>query len=152
MTASSPFGFGAGGYQEEIISPPLPDPIQLSPEQAEQLRDDAQPKAGKYYTRLQGLYGTIGLGLYMFDPVCGGAVLASADETARSVDRLARENPSIRRVVEAMLTGSAYGQLLAAHLPILKAIADHHMPERFRFQGLPWATPEAFSGDGASAS
>ena len=119
--------------------PVMPHPDETTPmeeQTARAIADDLKPKAGKYYTRLAGLYGSIGIVTFMFDPHCGQGILESADDTARSVDRLARENPAIRRIVESVLAGSAWAEFFAAHAPIFKVVAEHHMPagimERFR--------------------
>lgn len=85
------------------------------------------PKAkGKYVQPLTEIYGFVGMGLILVDPVCGQAVLSSAEACAKSVDELAYKNPAVRRVVESITQGSAVGAVVAAHMPIILAVAGHH--------------------------
>lgn len=108
---------------------------ELAPEEAakkaaQEIFDKEAP--GKYYTPLMRIYGIIGMVLMRFDKTCGSAVLLQAEDTARAVDRLAKENPAVRRVIEAIIAKSVYGELIAAHAPILATVFAHHIPQTFR--------------------
>lgn len=81
---------------------------------------------GKYVAPLTELYGFVGMGLLVVDPVCGKAVLESAEGCAKSVDELAYKNAAVRRVVESLTQTSAIGAVVMAHMPILLAVASHH--------------------------
>lgn len=75
------------------------------------------------------LYAGIGAVLAMRDPVCGAAIIANAEECAKSLENLARENDAVRRALEALLKTSNWGLVMTAHLPILMAIYAHHGPK-----------------------
>lgn len=125
-------------------------PAVPTPEEEEALREQAREVAeglgpqrpGKRYKKLEGLYGTIGLVVVGFDPICGTGILQSAQETAKAVDRLCQENAQVAKIVDRVLTGSAVMELIAAHAPIFMVVMQHHAPEGF-LQGfrLPWMAP-----------
>lgn len=122
-------------------------PPSLSPEQARAEAERLGPSTGRYYRPLQGLYGMIGLSVYAFDRVCGTAILASADNTARAMDKLARENRAVARMVERLLTISTFGLVLEAHAPILIAVMSHHASDQLKESmraafTLPFKPPE----------
>jgi hypothetical protein len=105
-----------------------------------------KPREGSLVKPLTDLYTTVGLTLAPFDPVCSTAVLTNAEECARRLEMLARENESVRRVILAMVQTSAWGGVLAAHLPIIAMIMTHHGPPavRERAAGIAMITnPEA---------
>jgi hypothetical protein len=79
--------------------------------------------------------------LLPFDQPCGTVIINSAEDCARSLDSLARENPKVRRALMAMVETSVWGQVIAAHLPIITAIAMHHVgPVKNAMQGVPIVT------------
>lgn len=78
---------------------------------------------------LQQMYAFAGMGLMPFDPVCGTAVMMSAESCAESLAELAQHNESVRRVLLALTQTGAWGGVLAAHLPLVLAIVSHHGPE-----------------------
>lgn len=86
------------------------------------------PRGGKLADGLQDIYVTIGMMLMVVDPVCAQAVITAAPECAKSMEKLAKENEAVRRVLLKMLETSAWGSVIAAHLPILMAVAAHHVP------------------------
>lgn len=87
-----------------------------------------KPRPGSLKKPLQDMYGTIGMTVAMFDPVCGQAILANAEACAIALENMARENEAVRRVIMSLVQTSIWGQLIAAHMPILLAIAMHHVP------------------------
>lgn len=91
-----------------------------------------KPREGSLVKPLTDLYTTIGLTLAPFDPVCSTAVLTNAEECARRLEALARENESVRRIILAMVQTSAWGGVIAAHLPIIAMVMTHHGPEAVR--------------------
>lgn len=101
----------------------------LSVPDAERISDNLSPSTGKYYNKLRGMYGFGGMILFRFDPVCGSAVLRNAEQTAKSLDALARENRAVGRIVEFMLQSSTMGLFLGAHAEMVGTIVAHHMPQ-----------------------
>lgn len=87
-----------------------------------------KPRPGSLKKPLQDMYGTIGMTVALFDPVCGQAILANAEACAIALENMARENEAVRRVIMSLVQTSIWGQLIAAHMPILLAIAMHHVP------------------------
>lgn len=85
-------------------------------------------RAGKYVPALEQMYGYIGMGLMLVDPTCATAVLEASHECAVSIDALGKTNIAVRRVLEALTNTSAIGAVMVAHLPIIMAIAMHHVP------------------------
>lgn len=87
-----------------------------------------KPRPGSLKKPLQDMYATIGMTVTMFDPVCGQAIIANAEACATALENMARENEAVRRVIMSLVQTSIWGQLIAAHMPILVAIAMHHVP------------------------
>lgn len=85
-------------------------------------------KKGQFVEPLMKLYAGAGTAVMMFDPVCGQAVLMSAQKCAESVDELAYQNESVRKAVWALTQTSIMGAVLVAHLPIIMAVVMHHVP------------------------
>lgn len=77
---------------------------------------------------LEDFYGSIALMVMVVDPHCGSAVMRSANGCAVALDKAARESPAVRRIVHRLIETSVMGQVVAAHAPIVIAIARHHMP------------------------
>lgn len=75
---------------------------------------------------LQNLYGQIGMMAFPFDQHCGGAVLENAESMAKAMEDLAKENQSVKRVLEKLAETSAVGTVFMAHAPVIMAITSHH--------------------------
>lgn len=103
----------------------------------------AVPKTrpGALVEPLTGIYTSIGVVLTPFDPLCAASVMESAEKCATSLDALAQRNDSVRRALLALTETSAWGGVIAAHLPILLMVASHHGPENV----AAIASPMAFS-------
>lgn len=82
----------------------------------------------KFAKRIEDLYGGIGFCVGMFDPYCANAILANAKTMAESMEQLALENPEIKKWLERLMMTSAWSGVLVAHMPIIMAIASHHVP------------------------
>lgn len=86
-------------------------------------------RAGPIAKGMNSLYRRAGKLIRIWDPEVGQAVVACTykeDEDDTTVgeawENLARTNPRIRAFLLKMLTGSAWGSLIMAHLPIFMAI------------------------------
>lgn len=97
-------------------------------------------RKGQFVEPLTKMYAAVGTGVIMFDPVCGQAVLMSAQKCAETVDELAYNNEAVRRAVWALCQTSVWGAVIAAHMPIIMAIVMHHVP----------AAQQAFGAMGAN--
>ena len=99
-----------------------------------QLDDVPMPdskKAGRpsrIKVEVQNLYMAAGLGVYPFDNAIGSLLADNAENCAVAWDELAKKNPSIKRTLEKLLETSAYGTLIAAHMPIAVAVATKYVP------------------------
>lgn len=76
--------------------------------------------------RLTTAFTGIGTAVYAIDQTCGTSVLMGAESLGVALDHLAHENPSVRRVLEAMLTTSAWGEVMMAAASITIPILQHH--------------------------
>lgn len=94
---------------------------------------------------LADMYTMIGAVLSPLDPVCGGAVIQAAPEAAKALEKLAKTNPEVRRILVGMVTTSTWGAVVTAHMPIILAVVMHHMP---RITGAPTGPAD---GDSPSA-
>ncbi len=87
-----------------------------------------KPRPGALVKPFTDLYVSVGTMMLPFDQVCGMAIVQSAPKCAEALEQLARENPAVRRALMAMVETSVWGAVIAAHAPILLAIAMHHVP------------------------
>ncbi len=84
--------------------------------------------AGGLAAPLKDLYILVGAMLSPVDPICGGAIIQQAPDCAKALETLAKQNPEVRRVLVALVSTSAYGAVVTAHIPIILAVAAHHIP------------------------
>lgn len=98
-----------------------------------------KPRPGSLVRPLTEFYTAIGLMLAPVDPVCSVAFMDNAEACARSLENLARENETVRRVIVAMTQTSAWGGAIIAHLPILLIIIVHHGPRDIADRAAPMA-------------
>ncbi len=84
-------------------------------------------KAGAVQKGFEELYVLAGTMLMIKDPHCGMAVIQSAPDVAKSLEELAKTNPSVRRVLMGFIVTNAWGQVAAAHMPIIMALFAHHI-------------------------
>lgn len=106
-------------------------------------RKVSTPKRGAYVEDLESLYTYAGMGVMLVDPVCGNAVISSAESCAKAIDDLAYQNESVRRVLDGLTQGSAVTAVVMAHLPIIMAVASHHSLIPFIKLSAPVTEPDA---------
>ena len=87
-----------------------------------------KPRPGTLVKPLTDLYTSIGTMLVPFDQPCGMAIVNSANDCAKALENLARENPAVRRALLRLVETSVWGQVIAAHAPIFVTVAMHHSP------------------------
>jgi hypothetical protein len=80
-------------------------------------------KLGK---QIADMYAMGAMGLMLVDPVCATALAQSAESCGMAWEQAAKESPAIRRVLTRLVATSVAGQLVAAHVPIILAVAQHH--------------------------
>lgn len=98
-----------------------------------------KPREGSLVKPLTDLYTTVGMMLAPFDPACSVAFIDNAHSCAVAMEKLARENESIRRVILALTQTSAWGGALIAHMPIILVIMMHHGPPQVAERVAPLA-------------
>ena len=78
--------------------------------------------------QLENFYMGMGLAAMPFDPHCAKLIMENAGSCAEAMDEWAKTNPAIRRALIQLVTVSAAGKVIMAHMPILMGIAMHHVP------------------------
>lgn len=76
---------------------------------------------------LTDLYTVIGALVYGVDQECGSAILNSSEQCASALNELAKQNGTVRRVLIGLVQTNAWGAVVAAHAPIVMAVASHHL-------------------------
>lgn len=74
------------------------------------------------------LYGQVGMFVGMFDQQCGTVIITNAAAMGASLEAAAKESPAMQEFLQRMITTSVWGQVLAAHAPVIMAIGMHHIP------------------------
>jgi hypothetical protein len=88
-------------------------------------------KPGEFVAPLVEFYTMAGMAVAVMDKkdqVCGPAIAESAQQCAEAWDNLAQKNPAVRKALRSLLSASAVGAIVTAHLPIMIAILTQHMP------------------------
>jgi predicted nucleic acid-binding Zn ribbon protein len=93
-------------------------------------------KKGQFIEPLMKLYGGLGAMVMIADPVCGTAIVSSAQKCAETIDQLAYENESVRRLAWMLTRTSTAGMVIVAHLPIIMAMTMHHIPSAQQAFGM----------------
>ncbi len=77
---------------------------------------------------LMQVYVSVGIALAGFPATRNDAqvIFANAETAAKSVAKLADDDPKVRRVIEKFLSASAYAGVIAAHMPIVYGIMMNH--------------------------
>lgn len=92
-------------------------------------------RKGMFIEPLEKVYVAAGMFVMPFDAVCGNAVIQSAANCAKTGDELAYNNEVVRRVFWTLTQTSAGFAFFMANLPILMAIAIHHVPAAQNMMG-----------------
>lgn len=88
----------------------------------------APPKrtTAKLEDRLTGSLVMVGMGVAVLNHDDGMAVMRGAPALAAAMVKLGDENPKVRKALEAAVSASAWGEVLAASLAIAVPIAANH--------------------------
>lgn len=89
---------------------------------------DKTVKPGVLSRKITDLYGQAGFIVGAFDPVCGQAIIANAQQIGVSLEAAAKESPEFRKWLEGLFKTNVWIQVTLAHAPIAAAIAAHHVP------------------------
>lgn len=112
-----------------------------------------KPRPGALVKQFTDLYVSVGTMMLPFDQPCGTVIIQSAPKCAEALENLARENPAVRRALMALVETSVWGSVLAAHAPILIAVAIHHVPAvRNAAPSMPDREPPQHGSNGSGAT
>lgn len=75
---------------------------------------------------LQSLIASIGVGVSTVNAYDGAVILDNAEQTARRLDDLAKESPSIHRALSLLTGGTTGASVIFALAPIVIPIAHNH--------------------------
>lgn len=75
---------------------------------------------------LRQIIGLMGTGLTMVDAYDGRRVLDNTDKLVNALDTAQRESDAARRALQALVTGSTWGALASAFMPVVIPIAANH--------------------------
>lgn len=94
-----------------------------------ELTDGKPKRKTKLHNELEQLYTMAGAMTTMVDQQIGTTIIIQASACAESLDDLAAKNPRVKKALEKMLQTSVYAGVIAAHIPIVVAIATKYVPE-----------------------
>lgn len=105
------------------------DAAKLEPEK----KPKSAPRRASLEKRLSDMLVSMGTAVAMADQTCGLSIVAQGPEVASALDALARDNTSVRRGLEKLLTGGAWGGVFLAVSPVLSTVLAHHrvLPEQY---------------------
>lgn len=102
------------------------NPIDRS--KTEKPKTPAMPRPGVLARQLEEFYTAVGMLAMPFDPYCAQAVIAAAPECAAKMEKLCKQNHTVRRMVMKWLETSVTAEVFIAHAPIILALVSHHVP------------------------
>lgn len=83
-------------------------------------------RAAPLQGRLQEAIGGIGIIVAMLNEIDGLAIIEGAERLSIALDKAAKQNPAVRRTLEAALTGSVWAEVAFASGAIALPIAVNH--------------------------
>jgi hypothetical protein len=95
-------------------------------------KPDAKPKPtpggrqAPLQGRLQEALGGIGIMIALVNEIDGLAIVEGAERLSHALDKAAKQNPSVRRTLEAALTGGVWAEVVFASGAIFVPIALNH--------------------------
>jgi hypothetical protein len=113
-----------------------------APKAAAKATPTPKQRPGHFVQPLTDLYTGIGALMMPFDQVCGSTIISNAEECAKSLDKLAQENNAVRRALNSLVTTSALGAVIVAHIPIAAMVMAHHGPSKVRNMMSSETTPD----------
>lgn len=105
----------------------------------------SRAKKGAFTEPLSQMYTMAGMAVFVRDQHCGTAIMEAASGCAEALDELAYRNESVRRALDALVKTSTFGAVIAAHLPIVLAVAGHHGGGKMPF--VPSVVPDFSEAD-----
>lgn len=84
------------------------------------------PRQAPLQARLQEAIGGLGLLVVMVNEIDGLAIIQGAERLSISLDKAAKQNPSVRRTLEKALTGGVWAEVVFSVGAIAVPIALNH--------------------------
>lgn len=78
--------------------------------------------------QLEAQYAMLGTALFLIDPQTSAVVLHQAPKCAAALTELANKNPAVKNALESLMTTSAWGAVITAHLPIVVQVGTKYVP------------------------
>jgi hypothetical protein len=102
---------------------PRPTPVRdARPAKVEKpAKTDVELKSG-----VEQLYAFAAVALMPLDPTCATAIANTAGPAANSLVELSKENAAVRKFLGSLTQTSAWGTVIAAHMPIMLVVMGHH--------------------------
>ena len=88
-----------------------------------------KPRTTKLRKEIENIYALSAMAVFPFDPYIGNLLADNAENCATAWDELAARNPRVKKLLESLTQTSAYGAVIAAHLPIAVAVATKYVPQ-----------------------
>jgi len=145
-------GYGSGAVMDnegETGQPPTLDHVPpgqegggSSTKSGSKNKSSSGKKSGKTPTKqsIFGLISTIGTGVMLVNAYDGQRILENAENLADALHKAAKENPALRRALNAALQASTWGAVASAFAPIIVPILANHRvlpPETATLFGAP---------------
>src|SRR5258708_13617508 len=86
----------------------------------------SEPRRSKLKPKLESLFIGLGMIVTFKCEQCGTWIGSQATANAEAWDKLARENPAVRRAIERFLVASAWGEVAMTTGMTLVPILQHH--------------------------
>jgi hypothetical protein len=103
------------------------EPVTPPKEREQKETPRPRPRQPKLETQLEDFFGGIALMVAaMGDQVCAEIIATQAKPLADAYGNLARKNERVRRMLEMMMEGSAWGQVITVTAATVIPIAAHH--------------------------
>lgn len=112
-----------------------PKPVKIAQPQ----RADRKPKTGRKKSLqkpLADLFTSAGTAVAILNQTDGMAIIEGADSLATALNNVAKDNDTVYRNLERMVTGSAWGAVFMAVGGILLPIAANHNLLPFQIPGV----------------
>jgi hypothetical protein len=108
--------------RRRLLGTPAPGSRDSGPKRDRKLKDRGPlppiPRNG-FAPGIEKMYGGIALAVMPLDMDLAAAIMQIAPDAAKAWDDLARQNEAVRRLLVKMMETTAWGTVIAAHVPLM---------------------------------
>ena len=115
-----------GGDAVPADKPPTKPSRGRAEKPAASSRMKARTSTASLERQLKELFTTVGGIVVMFDDVCGPVVIDNSERLAAAWAKAAEQNPRLKKMLESLLSGGAYGEVVIVTFMTLLPIFVHH--------------------------